>query len=84
MADLKLGRLPDRTPVKLTITVPPDLAEALTSYASLYREIYTSTMSPWQSSCLPCCAPFWKAIAALQKPVRHRSPNSVFRGTTRS
>jgi hypothetical protein len=40
MADLKLGRLPDRTPVKLTITVPPDLAEALTSYASLYREIY--------------------------------------------
>lgn len=40
MVDLKLGRLPDRTPVKLTITVPPDLAEALASYASLYKEIY--------------------------------------------
>ncbi|WEK43298.1 MAG: DUF2274 domain-containing protein [Candidatus Sphingomonas colombiensis] len=40
MADLKLGRLPDRTPMKLTITVPPDLHEALASYALLYKETY--------------------------------------------
>ncbi len=40
MGDLKLARLPDRTPVKLSISIPPDLAEALTAYAELYRETY--------------------------------------------
>ena len=40
MPDLKLGKLPDRTPVKLSITITPDLAEALTAYAGLYRETY--------------------------------------------
>lgn len=40
MADLKLAKLPDRTPVKLSITVTPDLAEALAAYAALYRETY--------------------------------------------
>lgn len=40
MADLKLHRLPDRVPVKLTITVEPDLHKALLIYAELYRETY--------------------------------------------
>ena len=40
MADLKLHRLPDRVPVKLTITVEPDLHKALLIYADLYRETY--------------------------------------------
>jgi len=40
MVDLKLARLPDRTPVKLSITVTPDLADALTAYDALYREAY--------------------------------------------
>ncbi len=40
MADLKLARLPDRTPVKLTISVPPDLHSALIDYAALYAEAY--------------------------------------------
>jgi hypothetical protein len=40
MAELKLGKLPDRTPVKLTITIPPDLAVALGDYAALYRDTY--------------------------------------------
>lgn len=40
MAELKLGKLPDRTPVKLTITVLPELAAALGDYAVLYRETY--------------------------------------------
>lgn len=42
MADLKLGKLPDRTPVKLAITVTPDLHRALTDYAALYANIYGS------------------------------------------
>jgi hypothetical protein len=40
MADLKLGKLPDRTPVKLTISMLPDLYAALLDYAVQYAEIY--------------------------------------------
>lgn len=42
MADLKLARLPDRTPVKLTVSVPPDLHQRLTDYAALYASVYDS------------------------------------------
>ncbi|MBB3941473.1 hypothetical protein GGR39_003150 [Novosphingobium fluoreni] len=40
MADLKLGKLPDRTPVKLTITITPDLQSSLQAYASVYEAAY--------------------------------------------
>ena len=40
MADLKLPRLPDRTPVKLAITVTPELHRALADYAAVYAEAY--------------------------------------------
>lgn len=40
MVDLKLARLPDRTPVKVTITVLPDLHERLNAYAQLYAATY--------------------------------------------
>lgn len=40
MADLKLGRLPDRTPVKLTISVLPELNQKLADYAALYATAY--------------------------------------------
>jgi hypothetical protein len=40
MPDLRLAKLPDRTPVKITITVKPDLNTALQTYAELYRETY--------------------------------------------
>lgn len=40
MSDLKLGKLPDRTPVKITITVSPDLNQALRDYAAIYRTTY--------------------------------------------
>ncbi|GAO37858.1 hypothetical protein SCH01S_01_00210 [Sphingomonas changbaiensis NBRC 104936] len=40
MADIKLPQLPDRTPVKLTISVMPDLHQALTDYAALYARAY--------------------------------------------
>lgn len=38
--DLKLGKLPDRTPVKLAITIMPDLNDALREYARCYAEAY--------------------------------------------
>ena len=40
MPDLKLSKLPDRMPVKVTITVAPELNMALQAYAELYREAY--------------------------------------------
>jgi hypothetical protein len=40
MPDLKLAKLPDRTPIKLAITITPDLHEALQAYAALYASAY--------------------------------------------
>lgn len=40
MAELKLAKLPDRTPVKLTITILPELNDALRDYAQCYAEAY--------------------------------------------
>lgn len=40
MVDLKLSQLPDRNPVKLSISVMPDLHQALTEYAALYAQTY--------------------------------------------
>lgn len=37
---LKLPKLPDRTPVKLTLSLNPELHERLLSYAALYRATY--------------------------------------------
>ena len=45
MPELKLAKLPDRVPVKLTITVPPDLAQALREYAAVYRVTYREAES---------------------------------------
>ena len=38
---LKLAKLPDRTPVKLAITITPDLAHALGDYATIYNRTYS-------------------------------------------
>ena len=40
MPDLRLPKLPDRTPVKLTIYLSPDLNQGLADYAALYAETY--------------------------------------------
>ena len=40
MPELKLGRLPDRKPVKITISVSAALDKKLQSYAEAYRAAY--------------------------------------------
>lgn len=40
MPELKLGKLPDRTPVRLAVTVTPDLHQMLQEYAARYAEAY--------------------------------------------
>lgn len=43
MAEIKLPKLPDRTPVKLAISVMPDLKQALDDYAEYYQHAYKQT-----------------------------------------
>jgi hypothetical protein len=40
MSELKLAKLPDRTPAKITISVSADLNQALRHYADIYRSTY--------------------------------------------
>lgn len=40
MATLKLAQLPDRTPIKMSILVLPDLHQALQDYARIYADAY--------------------------------------------
>jgi len=40
MAELKLPKLPDRTPVKLTITVGAEVHQMLKDYAEAYQAAY--------------------------------------------
>jgi hypothetical protein len=39
-AGLRLGKLPERTPIKLAISVMPDLHQRLQDYAAAYAEAY--------------------------------------------
>lgn len=43
---LRLGQLPDRTPVRMTISVAPELAAALNDYAEIYRQTYGAEEKP--------------------------------------
>lgn len=40
MPDIKLARLPDRTPIKIGIAVMPELHDRLLAYAAAYAEAY--------------------------------------------
>lgn len=43
MSNLKLAKLPDRTPTRITITVSADLNQALCDYQKLYAATYDTT-----------------------------------------
>nr|WP_070959380.1 DUF2274 domain-containing protein [Hyphomonas sp. Mor2] len=43
---LKLGKLPDRTPVRLNLSVDPKLASKLNDYAKIYRQTYGTEERP--------------------------------------
>lgn len=45
MADLKLSKLPERAPVRLTISLSPELGRALEDYAAAYEAAYQSRES---------------------------------------
>jgi hypothetical protein len=71
MPDLKLGRLPDRVPVKYTFAAPPDLNRALLLYSELYKESYG------EEETIPTLVPFMLQAfldgdRAFQKALRER------------
>lgn len=41
MAELKLPKLPDRTPVQIKVSLPPDLHARLGAYLTMYRATYS-------------------------------------------
>ncbi|MEQ9142893.1 MAG: DUF2274 domain-containing protein [Parvibaculaceae bacterium] len=43
---LRLDRLPDRTPVRISLSVDPELASALSDYAQIYRQTYGAEEKP--------------------------------------
>ena len=43
---LRIGKLPDLTPVKMTVTVEPDIHRMLEDYAQLYAQSYGEEVSP--------------------------------------
>jgi hypothetical protein len=43
MSEIKLAKLPKRSPVKLALTISPDLMSALNDYAAVYADTYGVT-----------------------------------------
>jgi hypothetical protein len=71
MAGIKLCKLADTIPVKLSITVSPDLHAALADYAALYAHTYSTTatvaelMPPMLAGFLESDREFQKARSRL-------------------
>ena len=43
---LRIGKLPDLTPVKITVMVEPDIHRMLEDYAQLYAQSYGEKVAP--------------------------------------
>ena len=74
MGDLKLAKLPDRTPVKVTISISPDLRQALGAYAELYRDTY-GEVEPMQELIPAMLASFLESDRAFVLRRRKAKPS---------
>ena len=75
MIELKLSKLPDRTPVKFTITVSPDLAETLRGYAAEYERHY-GTVEPIAALIPYMLAAFIESDSGFKKAKRDRQTSA--------
>lgn len=73
MSELKLAKLPDRTPVKLTIAVLPDLHARLEAYGRAYADIYGSA-EPIAELIPAMLAAFLESDRAFAKTLRTPPP----------
>jgi hypothetical protein len=75
---IRLAKLPDRAPVKFTITLTPDLAAQLRTYADLYAEIYGVREEP--SDLVPYMLDgFLKGDVEFRKAVRAKADSTNIR-----
>ena len=44
--NIRLAKLPDRTPVRMSLALDPELAHALTDYAEIYCQTYGAEEKP--------------------------------------
>lgn len=73
---LKIGPLPDTTPVKLTIAVDPSVNADLELYASLYEEAYREKASV--AALIPSMLQaFLASDAGFKKARRARAKSSI-------
>lgn len=80
MPELRLSKLPDRTPVKISISVTPDLHTALSAYADAYQTAYGSAESV--AELIPyMLAAFIESDSAFRKA--RRSVGTVMKGDGR-
>lgn len=75
---LKLDKLPDRTPVRMTVALGPDLAAALTDYAAIYHEAYGEEEKP--ETLIPAMLEMFLASDAGFKRARKALPTNARNG----
>lgn len=73
MGGLKLARLAERTPVKMTIMVPPELNALLADYADAYFEAY-GRREPVEELIPAIVATFLESDRAFARRRKERSP----------
>lgn len=46
MTKLRIGKIPDRTPIKINLNLPPEVHRDLLKYAEIYKQQHGSTETP--------------------------------------
>lgn len=71
---LRIGQLPDRTPVKITLSIDPELHASLQDYATIYENTYgkkekVEDLAPFMlDGFLSADSAFKRARKALHQP----------------
>ena len=74
-ASLKIGKLPDTTPTKITVSVDPDLQSELQLYAEIYQQTYGEKTSV--SALVPVMLKRFMSSDAAFKRARKQQSNST-------
>lgn len=75
---IRLAKLPDRTPVRMTIAVPPDLAQKLGDYSRIYERTYGASERP--EALIPAILETFLSSDAGFKRARKHLPQTARQG----
>ena len=81
MAELKLAKLPDRTPVKLSLSISRDLSQSLKDYARLYAVSY-GCEEPLSELIPAMLTSFLESDESFQRWLREPREGRSWRGAT--